>query len=308
MQWEEDGITYKKLAIFLAFMQRETLPEVADATGLSVVSVHRALHSLESALGCTLFGRRGRQLVPLDIAHQFVPYAQRSLAECQRGVQRVRDLAGLATPRLRIGCIYSLTLHSIPKLIIGLKLREPKLEISLTTGSNRDLMRDLAQGSVDAIVVGMNDDAPLPGLITVPLFQDELYFAVSGKSPLAKVKKIDLVDLHEQPFVGLTDGFVTSDGFRRAFKRAGFEPKMALEVADVFSLINLVGQGIGCSLLPGRMRGFNPSVRLVPLAPRYRTTQTIALLLPAAREYEWTLRALVAECRMYGERDGLGQG
>ena len=55
MQWNDDGVTFRKLAVFLAFMQHQTLPDVAQAMGLSVVSVHRALHSLEEALGCLLF-------------------------------------------------------------------------------------------------------------------------------------------------------------------------------------------------------------------------------------------------------------
>lgn len=300
MQWNDDGVTFRKLAVFLAFMHYQTLPEVAQAMGLSVVSVHRALHSLEEALGCRLFARQGRQLVALDTAHQLVPFAQRSLAECQRGIQHVRDVAGQMTPRLRLGCLYSLTLHSIPKLIIGLKLREPRLDITLTTGSNRDLLHDLEQGRVDAVVVGAGAANTSPGLVRVPLFDDELYFAVSAASPLADAREIDLAQMQDQSFVGLSEGFVTAEGARKAFEQAGFTPRRALEVGDVFTLINLVGQGVGCSLLPGRMRGFNPAVTLVPLRPRYRSTQTIALLVPAARESEWSLRALVAECRMYG--------
>ena len=300
MHWDNDAITFRKLAVFLAFMRYGTLPEVAQAMGLSVVSVHRALHSLEAALGCALFQREGRQLVALETAQQLVPYAQRSLAECQRGIQHVRDMAGRATPRLRLGCLYSLTLDSIPRLIIGLKLREPRLEINLTTGSNRELLNDLEQGRVDAVVVGMGSNDPPPGRVIVPLFDDELYFAVSSTSALATAREIDLAQMRDQPFIGLSEGFVTAQGARSAFGRAGFEPQTVLEVGDVFTLINLVGQGLGCSLLPGRMRGFNPAVTLVPLAPYYRSVQTIALQLPEARESDWSLRALVAECRMFG--------
>ncbi|SEH52985.1 LysR family transcriptional regulator, malonate utilization transcriptional regulator [Stutzerimonas xanthomarina] len=52
MQIDEE-LTLKKLEVFLAFMRSGNLSKAAAELNTSNVSVHRAIHSLESALRCT---------------------------------------------------------------------------------------------------------------------------------------------------------------------------------------------------------------------------------------------------------------
>lgn len=298
-----DTITLRKLEIFLAFMRLGNLARVADELKLSTVSVHRALHSLEDGVGCPLFKREGRQLQPLDTAYAFAFHAQRSLAECRQGIAKARDMAGVSTPCLRIGSLYSLTLHCIPQVIIALKLRRPDLHVELSMDSSQGLIGSLQNSKLDAVIVGASRPPDYPRLLTVPMFEDDMYFAVPADSAYADATAdIDLANTREEKFVMLGQGFVTSDSFANTFRLAGYEPDVAMQVNDIFSLINLVGQGLGCSLLPGRVKAFSDRVRLKSLQPRYRSRQHIALLLPTSREHDPQLRALAEECRRYGAR------
>ena len=298
-----DTITLRKLEVFLAFMRLGNLARVAEELNLSTVSVHRALHSLEDGVGCPLFRREGRNLHPLDTAYAFATHARRCLDECRQGVEKVRELAGVNTQRLRIGSLYSLTLHCIPQVIIALKLRRPDLHVALSMDSSQGLIDALQAGKLDAVIVGANGPIQRPGLLSVPMFEDEMYFAAAAVSKYARATgNIDLADARNETFVMLGQGFVTSESFAATFEAAGYEPNTAMQVNDIFSLINLVGQGMGCSLLPGRVRSFSDRVRLMPLQPKYRSRQHIALLLPSSREHDPNLQALADECRLYGAR------
>lgn len=64
-------------------------------------------------------------------------YAERVLNECEEGLCKTREAAGLSSPRLKIGSLYSLTVGAIPELLIKLKLRKSALDVDLTLGSNR---------------------------------------------------------------------------------------------------------------------------------------------------------------------------
>ena len=64
-----DDITFRKLEILLAFMEGGNLNAAARMLDISAVSVHRALHSLETGLRCALFRHEGRNLHPNDAAH-----------------------------------------------------------------------------------------------------------------------------------------------------------------------------------------------------------------------------------------------
>ena len=296
----DEAITLKKLEVFLAFMALNNMARVAEMLGQSTVSVHRALHSLEEALRCPLFKREGRSLIPLQTAYTFAEYAKKSISECEEGVRKVRDAAGFNATRLKIGSLYSLTLRCIPQLLIGLKSRKPELDIDLTLGSNRDLLRGLADGQLDAIVIGLHGENDSSGLLSVPLFHDDVFLAAPLHSPYAGHPHVELQDFQTEKFVTLTEGYATSDDFKYCFERAGFVPDIAMRVKDIFTLINFISAGLGYSLLPGRIGEFSPRIELIPLGPKYATRQQITLLLLKSRERDPNLLALAAECRMFG--------
>ncbi|MFC5476270.1 LysR family transcriptional regulator [Paraherbaspirillum soli] len=299
----DEAITLKKLEVFLAFMTHNNMARVSESLGQSTVSVHRALHSLEEALRCPLFKRAGRQLIPLPAAYSFVEYAQRACEECEEGVRKVREAAGFNATRLKIGALYSLTLRCIPQLLIGLKSRRPDLDIDLTLGSNRELLQQLADGRLDAIVIGLHGPNDNQALAAVPLFHDEVLLAAPLHSPYAGRRQVDLRDFRAEKFVALNAGFATAQDFDRCFERAGFLPRIVMRAPDIFSLINLVSGGVGYSLLPGRVGEFSPRLTLVPLEATYAARQVITLLLPKSRERDPKLLALAAECRMVGRRN-----
>lgn len=302
----DEEITLKKLEVFLAFMRLNSLARVSDELGQSTVSIHRALHSLEQGLRCPLFRREGRNLAPLPAAYAFAKHAQRAVSETEEGVRKVRDLAGLNANRLKIGSLYSLTLRCIPQLLMGLKLRRPELQIDLTLGSNQQLLRSMDDGRLDAIVIGLQAPLDDPQLLSVPLFEDEVHLAAPLGSPYAGRAHADLRDLKGEKFITLNDGFMTSDSFDHAFRQAGYVPETIMRVSDIFSLINLVGGGMGYSLLPGRIAEFSTRVDLIPLDARYASRQAITLLFPRSRERDPNLLALAAECRMYRKEQRFG--
>jgi LysR family malonate utilization transcriptional regulator len=298
----DEEITLKKLEVFLAFMRHGSLARVAEELQQSTVSVHRALHSLEQGLRCPLFRREGRNLSATEAAYAFAKHAQRAIGECEDGIRKVREIAGLNSARIRLGSLYSLTLRCVPQLMIGVKLRRPEVQMDLTLGSNQELLRSLEEGRLDAVVIGLQAPLDDPQLVAVPLFEDEVRLAAPAGSPYAGRAQVDLRELREQPFITLGDGFVTSDSYGHAFRQAGFVPGSTLRVGDIFSLINLVGGGMGYSVLPNRVAEFSNRIELIPLDARYASHQTITLLLPRARERDPNLLALAAECRMYGKK------
>jgi LysR family malonate utilization transcriptional regulator len=298
----DEEITLKKLEVFLAFMRLHSLAKVAEELGQSTVSVHRALHSLEEGLRCQLFRREGRGLAPLPAAIAFARHAERAVEETEEGIRKVRELAGFGGARLKIGSLFSLTLRCIPQLLMGLKMRRPELQIELTLGSNQELLHSLSEGRLDAVVIGLQAPIEDPQLLSVPLFEDEVHLAAPQGSPYAGRAHVDLQELRGEKFITLGGGFVTSDSFDHAFQQAGYVPETIMRVGDIFSLINLVGGGMGYSLLPGRVAGFSSRVDLIPLDARYGSRQAITLLLSRSRERDPNLLALAAECRMYGAR------
>ena len=293
----DEDITFRKLAVLLAFMETGNLARAAERLQTSSVSVHRALHSLEAGLRCTLFRHEGRNLLPTPAAQVLADAAREVLRGMAEGIRATRETAGYGSDRMRIGSLYSLTSRTVPRLVVGLQQRRGELQTDLVLGSNAELLRKLREGSVDAALLGLPEQ-PLPDMECEPLFEDDMHFAAPAGSRYAAMAAVDLGACTRERFVSLTEGFVTTGGFAEAFKLAGFEPEVGMRTGDIFSLMNLVHGGIGCTLLPARVRRALPvGVVLVPLQERFRMRQTIALVFLRTRERDPNLLSLLAAAR-----------
>jgi LysR family malonate utilization transcriptional regulator len=294
----DEEISFRKLEILLAFMETGNLARAAEQLGVSTASVHRALHSLETGTRCALFRMDGRNLLANEAAHALADAAREVLRTMSEGIRSTRTLAGYAADRIRIGSLYSLTSRVVPAVVMGLKLRKPDIQTELVLGSNADLLRKLHEGAIDASLMGLPEDAP--DIESQLLFEDDIYFAAPEGSRYANVSEVDLSACTDERFVSLGEGFVTYSGFLDAFRIARFTPNVVMKTGDIFSLMNLVSGGVGCTLLPGRVRHTLPKkMQLIPLQAKYSMRQKISVNFLRTRERDPNLLALLATCRGY---------
>ncbi|MDM0019276.1 LysR family transcriptional regulator [Variovorax saccharolyticus] len=293
----DDDITFRRLEILLAFMETGNLARAAERLGTSAVTVHRALHALETGTRCALFRHEGRNLHPTEAAQALAEVAREVLRTMAEGIRATREVAGYSADRIRIGSLYSLTSRTVPAVVTGMKIRKPELQTELVLGSNADLLQKLRDGGIDAALMAVPDAAS--DVESEPLFVDDIFFAAPVGSRYADLAEVDLAACANERFVSLSEGFVTYGGFLESFRVAGFSPEVVMKTDDIFSLMNLVGGGVGFTLLPGRVRGVMPQqVQLIALQPKYLMRQTIALNFLRSRERDPNLLALLAVCRM----------
>ena len=294
----DEEITFRKLEILLVFLDTGNLSRAAAQLGVSAASVHRALHSLEAATRCALFRPDGRNLQATQAAHILADTAREVLRSMADGIRATREKAGYGADHICLGSLYSLTNRVVPSLVLSLKLRMPDVETSLVLGSNAELLRKLHDGTLDAALVGLpHGDSELESQL---LFEDDIFFAAPEGSRYAQMAEVDLGDCAQERFVSLGEGFVTNLAFVEAFRIARFSPNVVMKTDDIFSLMNLVGGGMGCTLLPGRVRSTLASrVQLIPLQARYAQRQQICVCFLRTRERDPSLLALLATCRGY---------
>ena len=293
-----EEVTLRKLEILCSFIRTGSLVKTAEELELSSVSVHKALHSLETGIGCPLFIKEGRQLKPLPAAVYLAEGGLDVLEELDRVLKRTRAKAGLESKQIRLGSMYSLTANIIPRVIMGTKTRRPDLDVDLYLGSNADLLKKLHEGDVDAVMIAVPSDNSLDGIEVVPLFEDHLYLA-SSKNNKPKQTSIDLSNYEDEKFLTLQDGFATTSGFYDAFRLAGITPNVVMKVGDIFTLMNMVSSDMGRALLPGRVRALmGDALEFTPLESKYQVTQRIALMYLQANESNPNILALAAEARM----------
>ena len=292
-----DSLTLKKIKIFLMFMRHGNLSKTAAELQLSKVSVHKALHSLEDALDCPLFKSEGRNLTPLKSAYVLEEYSQKLIQDITITINKTQEAAGFAAKVFHLGSLYSLTVTTLPSIISGLKVRRGELDIQLLLSSNIDLVKKLKETELDAIIVALNETTSGQEFEHFPIFEDEIFLAVNKNSKYVGLDEIDLSLLKDETFLTLAKGFATRSDSDIVFEKAKIDPKVFLQVSDIFTLISMVNSGVGLALLPGRISTiYESSVKLIRLKKEYQIKQKIGLVFLKNKERNPNLLALIDEC------------
>ena len=296
----DEELTLKKIQIFLAFMRCGNLSKTAVEMQISNVSVHKALHSLENSLRCPLFKNEGRNLIPLKSAYVLEEHSKKIVQDIVTTVNKTREAAGFASKIFHLGSLYSLTVNTIPSVISGLKLRRGDLDIQLSLSSNLDLVKKLKATELDAIIVALNETTSGQEFEHLPMYVDDIFLAVNKDSKYVGCDEIDLSQLKDETFLTLKKGFATRNDSDFVFEKAGINPKVFLQVSDIFTLISMVSSGVGLALLPGRISTiYESSVKLIRLKAQYQIKQQIGLVFLKSKKRDPNLLAFIAECRMF---------
>jgi LysR family transcriptional regulator, transcription activator of glutamate synthase operon len=275
----DDGdVTFRELEIFLEFSRTQHLGKTAERLNSSVPSIQRAVRRLETRIGVTLVETDGRRIR--------LSAAGRTLAEQASSVIRARsdalDVVRAASGRrqtLRLGHMVSLGRILVPQLVAELVRREPATRVYLRGGPVNGLVSSVLAGEIDAAFVS---PCPIePDLSVITLFTEPVLLCVSVRSPFAKRSSIDLAELRDEPFIATPEGSGTRHDLFQTCARAGFVPRIVVEVGEVTTMEHMVSTGTGIALVPESMRTYaHPELVRIPLSDLTPPQRTVGLVYP----------------------------
>jgi DNA-binding transcriptional LysR family regulator len=86
---------------------------------------------------------------------------------------------------------------------------------------------------------------------STPFLTETYVLAVSARHPfLGKRQNVRLADLSTEPFILFPEGYKLREVTLSACRRAGFEPRVALDGGAMQSALEFVGAGLGVALVP----------------------------------------------------------
>ncbi len=299
---ERDPPSFHEFEIFLAFAEHEHLGRAAEALDLSIPAVQRAVRSLEARLGVPLVRRDGRRVRLLHAGRILADQAAKILRSRGEAVDSVRLAAGREHHLVRVGYMYSLGLRVLPDLIADVLRHEPAMRIEFQHGATDALVDRLLAGELDAVCV-----APLPvqpEVAVLRLFTDPYVLCVAGSDPLARRTDIDLRHVRERDFAALREGFGSRRFMLEACARAGFVPRIAFNVDDIFTVEGLVGAGLAVAVLPASLGDHShPRVRHIPLHASIATTRTVGIAFLVSQRRQRGLQLFIDAGYRYAARN-----
>jgi LysR family hydrogen peroxide-inducible transcriptional activator len=222
-----------------------------------------------------------------------IEQARAALAALDRLVESAQNQSEPLTGTLRLGVIPTVAPYLLPPLLPAVRRAWPKLRLVLREEQTARLVEQLALGALDVLLLALPVEQA--ALEEMPLLREAFFFVAPAAHPLARGRgPIAESALAGEEILLLEDGHCLRAQALDVCRRAGVEGAGRIQATSLSTLVQMVANGLGVTLLPERTLGLElrPDTGLVARPfkkPAPSRTLGIAWRKGAARAAEYRL-------------------
>jgi len=240
------NVTLKQLRYFEALAQHRHFGKAAEACAISQSALSQQIKELEGVLGSALFERSVRQIDLTSFGEEFAPRVR----EILRSVDELGDLARASQDRpvgrLRIGVIPTIAPYLLPNIIGQLTRLYPDLDIHVRETITPKLLQELAAGKIDTAIVAL--PVSEPAFTEIALFREDFVLVRPSEDIDKPIPNIET--LREMRLLLLEEGHCFREQALSFCQMHTSMPRELLDGSSLSTLVQMVGSGIGVTLIP----------------------------------------------------------
>jgi LysR family hydrogen peroxide-inducible transcriptional activator len=240
------SVTMRQLRYFDALARHGHFGRAAEACAISQPALSMQIKEMEEALGGVLLERSARQVSLTRFGEEL---AQR-VRDILRSVDELGDFARASRDRLagrlRIGMIPTIAPYLLPKIIGNLTRMHPELDIQVRETLTPRLIQELAEGRLDTAILALPISES--SLTEVALFSENFLLVRPRRDEETPVPSPEM--LREMRLLLLEEGHCFRDQALSFCKTQSSRPREMLDANSLSTLVQMVGAGIGVTLIP----------------------------------------------------------
>jgi LysR family hydrogen peroxide-inducible transcriptional activator len=240
------NFTLKQLRYFEAVARMGHFGRAADTCSISQPALSAQIATLEAALGQQLFERRARQVRLTPFGEQFDIRAQEILRSAETLSDFARSEGGTNLTRLRLGVIPTIAPYLLPSLIGRITVNHPEIDLLVRETMTHRLIEELGEGKLDCAIVAL--PVSEPSLTEVALFEESLVLVRHARDAGLPVPDMDT--LGQMKLLLLEEGHCFRDQALSFCAMRNTLPREGLDGSSLTTLVQMVGAGIGVTLIP----------------------------------------------------------
>ncbi len=244
------NFTIKQLRYFEALALHGHFGRAAEVSGVSQPALSVQIKELEAALETQLFERAARQVRLTPFGEEFAQRVREILARVDQLDDFARAAKGQLTGRFRIGVIPTIAPYLLPSLIGNLTASHPGLDLHVRETLTPRLVQELLLGQLDTAIVAL--PVAEPALAEMALF-DERFLLVRPEAESGRpVPKAE--ELRDMRLLLLEEGHCFRDQSLAFCNAPSALPRDGLDGSSLSTLVQMVGAGIGVTMIPEMAR------------------------------------------------------
>ena len=230
---------------FLKVVEVGSFTRAAEILGYTQPAMSQMIASLENELSIKLLfrSRYGVRLTPEGV--RLLPSIQSSVAQFQSMQSIAGEIRRLDSGVVRIGTISSISCHWLPPVIRQFWEKYPNVQLIVHQGDYTTIPEWVRTGELD---FGFVTPEAVEGTDSRFLKTGEHLACLPKDHPLAGRQSVTLEELAKEPFLLLEEGIYSEP--LAAFRAAGLTPNIRMTMHDDYSILSMVEQGLGVTILP----------------------------------------------------------
>lgn len=251
----------RQLEYFIEVCNELHFTRAAEKLNIAQPTLSQQIKSLEDEVGIPLFDRIGRKIALTEAGKILLKHCQQVFFEIEQAQAALRDLNGLQRGKLIIGSLLTCTNYLLPPAILKFKQFYPNIELSVLGLRTKDIKKGLIENELDLGISFLpSEDEEFD---SIPLFTEELSLAVPVNHPLAKEKEIEMKSLEQVSMILMPENYYLRKLVDSYVAELGITFKPTIEISTLEALIQMVGAGMGATILPAPYLDFIKNDKLV---------------------------------------------
>ena len=235
---------HSQIKAFHAVAVHNGFSRAAEALKLTQPAVSDHVRKLEQTYGVQLFTRGASGVALTDMGRKLFAIAERQFEAESEALELLSRGRTLEEGQLTIGA--DAAVHVLPQLA-RFRLMHPKLAVRLVTGNSAQLLKRLADFSIDVAVTAERPSDP--ALLSRKLRSDRLVAVVQRSSRLSKLKEIGFGLLVKLPLILREDGSMTRKLLLDESAKRGLPLTDTIEIESREAAREAAAQGLGLAIM-----------------------------------------------------------
>jgi LysR family cyn operon transcriptional activator len=253
----------RHLRYFDAVAETQNFTRAAERLHVTQSTLSHQIKQLEGELGMLLFDRSGKQVRMTEAGEILRSHMTPALEQIDRGLQALRAPGVAITGSVRLGTMPSFNTHMVPQCVATLLKSYPGIQVTVEELAAGQILKRLRSGHLDMAVSYPPGDGS--DLWFEPLYNEELQLVVGIAHPLARRRRVRMVELHNVRMVMLPAQFLTRKLLDECFDAAGAKPVIAAQLNSVAPMIELIRQTDLAGIIAESAMVQSAELRVVPL-------------------------------------------
>lgn len=249
-----------QLKTFLAVAESGSFTTAARLCRISQPSLSVHVRNLEEVAGRQLFvrNRGGVSLTPAGAA--MVPKV-REIMERFEELERCLATDGMDEVQdLKFGAIPTMAPYIVPPVVREFLRRQPRAKFLLQEDYTSNLLEQLIHRKLDVCLMSTPVEVPE---LEVEVIGQESFYAVFSRSLVGRKTSVSLDELRGFQFIVLQETHCLGVQLREFCHSHSLQNRVLCKTAQVSTILEMVAQGVGVSILPEMALRNAPSEQVV---------------------------------------------